>query len=730
MKQSLLILTLLLSCVYVKAQVVVNQTPIPQKIASYYNLINVNMINTSGAPIDGASLRYEIYHGRSSASELIAKGTSASFAIPRTGLSINSANYQALLGPLKEERRPKQDFLDYIVQTGNVPPGKVKVCITILSKDQKVLGTSCQESNALQTTSLFLIAPSNKSKLSSQWPTFSWSSTSMGGGTTYEIVITQIIGNQSGQQAIQQNPTFYTQKVNANLLQYNMGSQPFKNDSRYVWYIRQLIGKEEIAKSELWEFTYVEGEKPVIVKKPILETPNNIKTPTGLKTPSGGRTFVKEPLDDECIVLTVRGNREVEEYNVQIDRRPVFQWSVNTRKVLDYRFELYELNEKMESLEGAKPVYQTKTNTTRLAWPKEVKWPKDLKEGETKNYVWKVALPDNQENVCKGVGFGQMMIVSLPYYAHGIIELECMQPEAYDSNGQVCYTVKDSMHLVNNTTSHTYTYSLYSTTPSLSSITPNPSAIFPSTLAPGTDIWVVFTYDACVPIGTTSFTTGIMYTSNSSPMPISGGSEKDSLPNCVCNPCEGWEIDIKNKSVAPWVNEKAAQDYINIQDDINAISPYGPIVRVDAEIIDYVYKSDEPCQTCNKLDGQHGTFVPYYDASSPPIALTNKLSTGFITNDIAKYQVFGSGPPSREIYWRTPDSLGVSMPVQSNLTIGVPNFSPLIDCCSDYIEVCIRYTFTSYSEEYGCRKCSEVVCYEVKRDSNTIKIKKDPQPTY
>ena len=162
-----------------------------------------------------------------------------------------------------------------------------------------MIGTSCQESNILQTTSLFLIAPSNKSKLSSQWPTFSWSSTSMGGGATYEIVITQIIGNQSGQQAVQQNPTFYMQKVNANLLQYNMGSQPFKNEGRYVWYIRQIIGKEEIAKSELWEFTYSE------LKKPKGDSPIKVKTPGDIKTPKGSNTIVKDPVEDDCLQISV-----------------------------------------------------------------------------------------------------------------------------------------------------------------------------------------------------------------------------------------------------------------------------------------------------------------------------------------------------------------------------------------------------------------------------------------
>ncbi len=99
MKQSLSILTLLLSCFYANAQVVVNQTPIPQKIVSYYNLINVNLINTSGASIEGASMRYEVFHVRSSASELIAKGASASSTISHTRLTINSAHYQALLVP-------------------------------------------------------------------------------------------------------------------------------------------------------------------------------------------------------------------------------------------------------------------------------------------------------------------------------------------------------------------------------------------------------------------------------------------------------------------------------------------------------------------------------------------------------------------------------------------------------------------------------------------------------
>lgn len=724
MKQSLLILTLLLSCVYVKAQVVVNQTPIPQKIASYYNLINVNMINTSGAPIDGASLRYEIYHGRSSASELIAKGTSASFAIPRTGLSINSANYQALLGPLKEERRPKQDFLDYIVQTGNVPPGKVKVCITILSKDQKVLGTSCQESNALQTTSLFLIAPSNKSKLSSQWPTFSWSSTSMGGGTTYEIVITQIIGNQSGQQAIQQNPTFYTQKVNANLLQYNMGSQPFKNDSRYVWYIRQLIGKEEIAKSELWEFTYSE------LKKPKEDSPIKVKTPGDIKTPKGGNTIVKDPVEDDCLQVTVSDGGRVLEYDVESDKRPVFEWSTNTMKTLTYEFELYELKEKVKSLENEKPIYKTKTQGRSLGWPPEVRWPKSMKEGDTRNFVWKVSIAEGQGDVCEGFGYGQMMMRSANQTVFEIdtMIIECLEP-AFDSTGKVCYSIIEKFNFTNNTPySYVFDYHTINGVPASCTYATGspPTAVY----GPGTHL-IQLEYTICLPLSTVVLNSDVgLKGQTTSDFGSPGEFHWDSLPNCVCEPCLDWKIELDNKKVIPWVNEKATQDYVYIDDELDASSPFGPIVRVDAEIIDYNYSGKEPCTTCNKLDGQHGTFVPYYDASSPPNPLTNKLSTGFKTNDMAKYQVGNVLPPSREIFWEAVAPSGVTMPLSGNLTVGVPNFSPLIDCCDDYIQFCIRYTFTSYSEEYGCRKCSKVICYEIKRNKDDIEIKNEPQPSY
>jgi hypothetical protein len=729
MKQSLSILTLLLSCFYANAQVVVNQTPIPQKIASYYNLINVNLINTSGASIEGASMRYEVFHGRSSASELIAKGASASFTISHTGLSINSANYQALLGPLKEEKRPKQAFLDYIVQTGNVPPGKVKVCVTILSKDQKVLGTSCQESNVLQTTSLFLIAPSNKSKLSSQWPTFSWSSTSMGGGATYEVVITQIIGNQSGQQAIQQNPVFYTQKVNANLLQYNMGSQPFKNEGRYVWYIRQLIGKEEIAKSELWEFTYSE------LKKPTGDSPVKVKTHAGINTQEGGNIIVKDPVGDDCLQLSVSDGGTVREYNVKSDKRPIFKWSTNTHKALSYEFELYELTEKVKSFENVKPIYQTKTQGRSLGWPPELRWPKSMKEGDSRYYVWKVAIAEGQGDVCNGVASGQMkMYVSGSDIDADSIIMECLNPEAFDTLGNVCYIVTEYWSIINNSSSQVYNFTSHTNSAGLT-IIPSPGSHFPTSVAAnsGATVLVPFTYTICLPLSTTIYTSELEYTASQTSNTINGVLELsvDSFPNCVCEPCLDWEIDIDNKQVTPRVNLKATQDYVFIVDELNVTSPFGPIVRVDAEIIDYNYKSKEPCTTCNKLDGQHGTFVPYYDASNNPIA--NELSTGFKTNDLAKYQVANPGsapPPSREIFWEAVAPSGVTMPLTAKLTVGVPNFSPLIDCCADYIQFCIRYTITSYSEKYGCRKCSKVVCYEVKRNKDSIKIKDEEQHSY
>ena len=132
--------------VSINAQVVVTQPPFPTKIATYYKTLYANLINNSGEDYKGVYLKYTIFYGKSSANAtMIANGQTSNFDIPKTGLKINDLNADKLLNPIKEISKPPSGFVKYIRKRESLPPGHIKVCLSVYNKKGNLLGESCYQ---------------------------------------------------------------------------------------------------------------------------------------------------------------------------------------------------------------------------------------------------------------------------------------------------------------------------------------------------------------------------------------------------------------------------------------------------------------------------------------------------------------------------------------------------------------------------------------------------------
>lgn len=417
--------------------------------------------------------------------------------------------------------------------------------------------------------------------------------------------------------------------------------------------------------------------------------------------------------------------------------RPVFRWQANPDRNYTYRFRLYQLT---DTLSPPKQVYETQTQQTALPWPEEVDWPVGLADNQTQQFEWTVELSGIRSTAfSRARGLFSVAAFYLDIRQMGI-QVECADT-AYNPNGSVCFLVTEDWEIENTyNVPGTLVNHQVMTQPSNTIVTPTYISSPPTTIPANSTQTVQIQYTICVPLGESLVNAVLQYQSSLSPT-IETQAQSDSLIVCLCEICDEWEIRTTNQVAVPWVNRTAPQDYLYIEDLFNVSPPSssGPIVQVEAEIIWYEHfpKWGDPpmdsnaCFTCNQLDPQHGTFVPYTDVAG--VDLSNLMSTGFGNGDRARYRGTSSLAPSRNAIWQSLTPAGVSMPLTSKLTIGVPNYSDelIADCCEDLFKVWVRYSFTARNPDTGeCTVCSIVVYRQITRNATTIQLKTDPQPFY
>ena len=417
--------------------------------------------------------------------------------------------------------------------------------------------------------------------------------------------------------------------------------------------------------------------------------------------------------------------------------RPVFRWHASSERNYTYRFRLYQIT---DTLNPPKQIYEAQTQQTKLAWPDEVAWPKGLTANQSRQYEWTVEITGIRSTAfSRARGLFSVAAFYLDIQQMGI-QVECADT-AYDPAGNACFLVTENWE-IENTYSSTGTFVSHQVTTQPSGLPVTPTYINspPATIPANSTQIVQVQYTICVPLGE-NFVSAVLEYQSSLNTTTETQAQSDSLIVCQCEICDEWEIRANNQLAVPWVNRMAVQDYLYIEDLINVSPPSssGPIVQVEAEIIWYEHFprwGDPPidsnaCFTCNQLDPQHGTFIPYTDIAG--VDLSNLMSTGFGNQDRARYRGTSSLAPSRDAIWQSLTPAGVSMPLTSKLTIGVPNYSDdlIADCCEDLFKIWIRYSFTARNPDTGeCTVCSTVVYYEITRNDTTIQLKTDPQPFY
>lgn len=363
--------------------------------------------------------------------------------------------------------------------------------------------------------------------------------------------------------------------------------------------------------------------------------------------------------------------------------------------------------------------------TNSLAWPSAVVWNQEL-GSPPRSFLWTVSIiGQNGATLCPNKSISYFSLITAELDVENVSgRAECLDPAYQD--GMVCYLVTESWEIKN---TFSVDADLVAHTIIDNNLLPYTPTIMPAVqplavISAGTSsITLNFSYEICVPIGTVYIVSSLSYELEN---PLTGFDETSSdaniihLPPCICGDCKGWRMNVTNLATTPFVHTSAAQDYLYLVDQLNVSPTLGNLVQVNAEIVHFEQNSvtNKQCETCNTKDNQHAVFVPYIYSGTP---ITEWISgAGWNSN-------FGTSDYNREVVWTQGSPSGIAGSVITRLTIGLPKFSELRDCCEDCFTIHIRYTFTAFDPRSKmCRKCSRVIRYRFCRNED-IPVLSDPQ---
>lgn len=171
----------------------------------------------------------------------------------------NSANY----ADLKGESVISSDklFVDHIIRTNTLPNGEYTFCAFIFnSKSNAKLAEDCIQFSINEVTPPFLISPMNKDIVCEELPAFIWGrqrGSLIGSDLTYQIKIVEVLSGQNPVAAMKSNPCYYCESnLKEPLHQFSFKGLPLQHEKRYAWSISVVDIKREIARSDIWEFTW------------------------------------------------------------------------------------------------------------------------------------------------------------------------------------------------------------------------------------------------------------------------------------------------------------------------------------------------------------------------------------------------------------------------------------------------------------------------------------------
>ncbi len=234
------------------AQVIVSLLRPPPNQLRMADLWKITLTNTTGQTLQVYLRGFvtEVVAGQ------IADAQSKVFSLP-PGTHFLTGNDVSPI-TVNEAREP---YKGIATATGTVPSGEYEVCVYVkLASNDEDLGHDCYTQRIEQVTPSIPVSPGNESYVMETWPTFVWTPPVPlpdGIRPEYTIRIVEVIGEQTGYDAMTSNPAWYTRDgILTSIFVYPTSARSFQVGKRYAWQISARAETLSLGESEIWSFTY------------------------------------------------------------------------------------------------------------------------------------------------------------------------------------------------------------------------------------------------------------------------------------------------------------------------------------------------------------------------------------------------------------------------------------------------------------------------------------------
>jgi len=256
----LIIIALLAQNIYSQSgKVVIRLKKPPPMVFFTGDMFNLTIINPTQET-------YRVYlHGRSTEAiiGLILDASCNTFDLPPGTKIVKTSDVGRVTINEKNEK-----YKDVITRMGQLPSGDYDICVDVINASTgEVLGTDCISHEVILVSQVALVYPTDAITLlpENRYPIFTWMPpvpTAKGEPVTYKLKIVDIYGMQSGYDAMQSNPLYFSSSnIRSTSLQYPVSARQFKEGNKYAWQIEAYVNGNLLSSSEIYDFTYGEAKQ-------------------------------------------------------------------------------------------------------------------------------------------------------------------------------------------------------------------------------------------------------------------------------------------------------------------------------------------------------------------------------------------------------------------------------------------------------------------------------------
>lgn len=290
----LILIVILFSCANIYSQsgkiIIILKKP-PPNVFFTEDLFKITIINPSQET-------YRVYlHGNSTEAivGLVMDASCGTFDLPPGVKTVQTSDIGKVTINQKNEK-----YKDVITRMGQLPTGDYDICVDVVdAATGNILGTDCISHEVMLVSQVMLVYPGDKQEFRSQQKPmaqvdrrnntgvesgeddiqqlpatnmiFSWMPPvpiPNGRSVTYRLKIVDTYAMQSGYDAMQSNPLYFSSSnIRSTSFQYPIAARQFKNGTKYAWQVEAYVNGVLLSSSEIFEFTYGEIKQVNNTKK-------------------------------------------------------------------------------------------------------------------------------------------------------------------------------------------------------------------------------------------------------------------------------------------------------------------------------------------------------------------------------------------------------------------------------------------------------------------------------